>query len=345
MAVNFGNKYDRFYVALGLPIKEDCHTIDYEAFRSLVRYFLTDDFIGIGGGLIVNPEAGEIFTMTREEKRKIMAIAAEENNGKVPMFCGVINADPYYLGDEAKDAMAEGADGIFVMPPMGCLDVTTGWDVRGFPEVFTSNCGIIADAVGDVPFIIHGAGPRDPVYGLSYPPDTVDFILDHFPNIVGWKMMYNFRAIKDVGFHIREREKQGKPHVGLLQSSAHHFYEDYFYDLLDGSVSCFWNYSKEPNIELITALRAGNYGEAKKFWLEKGLYNLHNYVGRSHARLHTVFKVAAWLKGLYPTPYLRLPMILPLKSEIDDLRVLLTAAGQPVISEDRIMAVYNKLPR
>jgi dihydrodipicolinate synthase/N-acetylneuraminate lyase len=346
MTVNFGRKYDRYYVALGLPVKDDCYTIDYEAYRKLVRYFLTDDFVGIGGALIINPEAGEVFTMSREEKRKLVAIAAEENNHKVPIFAGAINADPHCLGDEAKDAIAEGADGIFVMPPMGCLDVTIGWDVRAFPEVFTENCAVIANAVGDsIPLIIHGAGPKDPVYGLSYPTETVDFILDRFPGIIGWKMMYNFKAIKDVGFHIRNREKQGKPHIALLQSSAHHFYEDYFYDLIDGTVSCFWNYSKEPNVEFFTALRRGDIPEAKKIWLEKGLYELHNYVGRTHARLHTVFKVAAWLKGLYPTPYLRPPMILPIKREIDELKVLLKAAGQPLISEDKIREVYNKLPR
>ena len=71
-------------MALGRPSKRDCHEIDYDAFRSLVRHFLTDDFVDVGGGLIVNPEAGEVFTLTRDEKKKLVAIAAEENSGKVP---------------------------------------------------------------------------------------------------------------------------------------------------------------------------------------------------------------------------------------------------------------------
>lgn len=341
----YGNKYDRFYVALGLPIKEDCYTIDYDAFRQLVRYFLTDDFVNFGGSMIVNPEAGEIFTLSRDEKRKLMNIAAEETNGKVPLICGVTNSDPHYLGDEAKDAIAEGADGLFVMPPMGCLDVTLGWDVRSFPEVYTNVCANLFDAVGDVPFIAHGAGPRDPVYGLSYPIEVVDRICDEFPNVVGWKMMYNFKALKDVAFHLREREKNGKGHIGILQSSGHHFYENMLYDIMDGTVSCFWNYSKEPNIAMLTKLREGDVAGAKKIWLDGGLFNLHNRVGFSHSRLHTTFKIAAWLKGLYPTPYLRPPMIYPLKSEIIELRQALIDAGQPVISDDKIQEVMNKLPR
>lgn len=344
MSVNYGNKYDRFYVALGLPIKEDCYEIDYDAFRKLVRYFLTDDFVGIGGGLIVNPEAGEIFTMTRDEKKKIMAIAAEETNGKIPIFCGVSNSRPTDAALEAKDAIDEGADGIFVMPPIGCLDVTLGWNVRKYPEVFINTCNNIRDAV-DVPFIAHGAGPKDPVYGLSYPIETVDQILDAVPNIVGWKMMYNFKALKDVAFHLREREAQTGRHVGLLQSSAHLFLEAGLYDILDGSVSCFWNYSKEPNVALIKAIKENRMDDAKKIFLDDGLFQLHNTVGRDHSRLHTLFKVAAWLKGLYPTPYLRAPMILPMKSEIVELKAALERAGQPVISDAEIEKVYNKLPR
>ena len=40
--------------------------------------------------------------------------------------------------------------------------------MRRFPEVYSNVCKAIADKV-DVPFIAHGAGPKDPVYGLVVP--------------------------------------------------------------------------------------------------------------------------------------------------------------------------------
>ncbi len=345
MSTNYGNQFDRYYVALGLPVKEDCYTIDYEAYRELIRYFLTDDFVQMGGSIIVNPEAGEIFTMSRDEKKKLLSIAVEEAQGKVPLFCGISNADGSKVGQDAKDAMAEGAAGLFVMPPIGCLDVTLGWDVRAFPEVFGNVFSRIEDAVGDVPFIAHGAGPKDPVYGLSYPIEVVDWLLEKHPTIIGWKMMYNFKALKDVAFFLRAREKKGLGHVGILQSSAHHYLESYEYGILDGTVSCFWNYSKEPNIKFFNALKEGRTEDAKKIWIEGGLFNLHNMVGKSHARLHTTFKVSAWLRGLYPTPYLRPPMIAPLKSELINLRKALIDAGLNVISDEEFNKVYDVLPR
>lgn len=344
MEHNYGTQYDRYYVALGLPIKKDCHEIDYDAFRNLVRHFLTDDFVGVGGGLIVNPEAGEVFTLTRDEKKKLVAIAAEENSGKVPLFSGACATDTRQTALEAKDAIDEGADGIFVMPPIGCLDVTLGWDVRRFPEVYSNVCKAIADKV-DVPFIAHGAGPKDPVYGLSYPIETLDAILDEVPNLVGWKMMYNYKALRDVAYHLREREARTGRHVGILQASAHLYLESALMGIMDGSVSCFWNYAKEPNVALLNAIGEKRWEDARRIYVDEGLFQLHNAVGKSHSRLHTTFKVAAWLTGLYPTPFLRAPMILPLKAEVMELKAALERAGRPVIPEEEIMKVYNKLPR
>lgn len=335
--------FDRFYVALGLPFKDDCRTIDYENFRSVVRYFLTDDFIDLGGSLIVNAEAGELFTLTREEKKRLTVIVAEEVNGRVPFFCGASNVDPCLLSGEVKDAMAEGAAGIFVMPPIGSIDITHAWNVRAFPEVYGNICRTIRDAIGDVPFICHGSGPRDPYYGVSFPIEVVDQLLDENPNIVGWKMMYNFGALKNVCLHLRRREADGKGHVGLLHASAHMFYENFYYGFLDGSVSCFWNYSKEKNIALISALRAGEHEQARQIWLDKGLFQLHNEVGNN--RLHTNFKVAAWLKGLYDTPYVRAPMVNATRKEISNLRSAMLNAGETIISDDKIEEVCRKLSR
>lgn len=340
----FGNTYDRFYVALGLPIKEDCYEIDFEAFRKLVRYFLTDDFVGIGGSMIVLPEAGEIFTLSRDEKQKVIAIAAEENNGKVPMFVGASSNNTRETARDAKMAVDEGATGIFVMPPMGCQDVTLVWDVRKYPEVYINICKSIMEAV-DVPLIAHGAGPKDPEYGLSYPIEVLDRLLEEVPNMIGWKMMYNYQALKEVAFHLRDIEKKTGRHLGILPAGAYNFFECLSYDIMDGSVSCFWNYAKEPNIALISAMKAGKFEEAKKLWLDGGLFMLHNMVGRPSSRLHTRFKVASWLRGLYPTPFLRAPMIPPLKEEVVALRQALINANLYVISDEEIQKVYNKLPR
>jgi len=50
--------------------------------------FSQPKFVDAGGAIIVNPEAGEIFYRTREEKRKIVEVAVDEIKGKVPVFSG-----------------------------------------------------------------------------------------------------------------------------------------------------------------------------------------------------------------------------------------------------------------
>lgn len=334
-------EFDRFYVALGLPIKEDGYTIDYDNYREVVRYFATDDFFDFGGSFIVNAEAGELFTLTRKEKSRLSNIVAEEVNGRAPFFCGACNSNPHDMQDELRDAIKDGAAGIFVMPSIGSIDVTHAWNVRAFPQAYGNVCRNVIDTLGEVPMICHGSGPKDPYYGVSFPIEVIDYLLDNYPSIVGWKMMYNFKPLKEVCGHLRQREADGKGHVALLQASAHMFYEDFFYDFLDGTVSCFWNYAKEKTMALITNLKQGNYEEAKKIWLDGKLFNLHNLVGNN--RLHTNFKVACWMKGLYKTPFARAPMVNATKKELLVFRDAMIATGDYVLSDEEFTKVYNQM--
>jgi len=63
--------------------------VDEQAYRRFIRYFLKNEkFVRMGGGLCINPEAGEIFYLTRQEKRRVLEIAMEEAHGKVPILAG-----------------------------------------------------------------------------------------------------------------------------------------------------------------------------------------------------------------------------------------------------------------
>jgi 4-hydroxy-tetrahydrodipicolinate synthase len=79
---------DHLYVACLLPF--DRHLkIDEAAYRRFLQYFLKNEkFVKAGGGLCINPEAGEIFYLTRQEKRRVLEIAMEEVHGKVPIIAG-----------------------------------------------------------------------------------------------------------------------------------------------------------------------------------------------------------------------------------------------------------------
>ena len=61
---------DHLYVAVLLPFDQQMK-IDEPAYRRYLQYFLKNEkFVRMGGGLCINPEAGEIFYLTRQEKRR-----------------------------------------------------------------------------------------------------------------------------------------------------------------------------------------------------------------------------------------------------------------------------------
>ena len=95
---------ERLYCAVALPYKPGTYDIDQDALRKFLRYFMQPKFVDAGGGIVINPEAGEVFYLSREEKRRNVEIAVEECGGKVPVFAGVIAPT---TKDTVQDARAE----------------------------------------------------------------------------------------------------------------------------------------------------------------------------------------------------------------------------------------------
>lgn len=124
----------RRYVAVLLPFDKS-FKIDEQAYRRYVRYFADDPRFAGEGGLCINPEAGEIFYLSREEKRRVLEIAMEEAHGKLPIIAGTWALTTEETVETAKDCKALGVDGIFVTPPGGAQDVTSCWDADGYPEI------------------------------------------------------------------------------------------------------------------------------------------------------------------------------------------------------------------
>lgn len=344
---NYGKTFDKYYVALGTPLCDDAYTIDYQAFRRHVKHF-TDcqDFIDIGGAIIVLPEAGEIFTFTREEKKELIKIAIEEGKGKLPVFAGVSSFSTRATVDEAKDAQEIGVDGLFIMPPGGSIDLTSALNKEKNPYAFLNLAKAIAKEV-DLPFIAHAAGANDPVFGSGYPVSATKKIIQECPNFIGWKMMYAHGPYISVAQTLRAHEEQGGQHVGVLCAGAQLYFDMMNNDLIDGAVSCHWNYSRDINIKLIKAYQAHDFDAMKHVWIDEGLRELHNAVGFGSEygfRLHTSFKVVTWLKGLIPNPYVREPMVQAFKQEVLYFRDVLRRNNMDCISDDEINKVLEKLP-
>lgn len=314
---------DHRYVALLLPY-DDNLKIDEQAYRRFIRYFLKDPRFVMHGGLCVNPEAGEIFYLTRQEKRRVLEIAMEEANGKVPIIAGTWAITTDEMVETARDAKAMGVDGIFVTSPGGAQDVTSCWDADKYPEIWGDQIKAQDRAV-DLPIVTHPVGGARPPFYPGLPLGATLSLCREIPNIVGWKMTYTYE-----GFRLIARGLRSLPrHVAIMGALASNFHEYRATGYFDGTLSGFWNFALEPMLEHLDAWDKNDVVRATQIW-NSGLAELHGYIA-DMGRLHIRYKTATWLRGLIPSPFMRPPMPQPKQEEIETIYRLLKNLGLSVI--------------
>src|SRR5450756_2205530 len=173
----------RRYVAVLLPFDKSMK-VDERAYREYIRYFADDKAFVQQGGLCINPEAGEIFYMTRAEKRRVLEIAMEEAHGKLPVIAGTWALTTEETVETAKDCKALGVDGIFVTPPGGAQDVTSCWDADNYPEIWLDQI-IAQDRAVDLPIVTHPVGGAKPPFHPGLPLEATLKLCREVENIVG----------------------------------------------------------------------------------------------------------------------------------------------------------------
>jgi 4-hydroxy-tetrahydrodipicolinate synthase len=331
---------DRRYVAVLLPLTESLQ-IDEPAYRRFIQYFLREPRFLETGGLCINPEAGQIFYLTREEKRRVLEIAMEEAHGKVPIFAGTWALTTEETVATARDAKSLGIDGIFVTPPGGAQDVTSCWDADMYPEVWGDMIKAQDRAV-DLPIITHPVSGSRPPFAPGLPLNATLQLCREIPNIAGWKMTYAYyEGFRIIANGLRSLDR----HVAVLGALGSRFHEYNATGLFDGTLSGFWNFAFEPMLDHLDAWNRGDVKAAAKIW-NGGLVQLHEYIA-DMGRLHTRYQTATWLRGLIPNPLMRPPMPLPLQIEIDTIYDLLQKAGLSVIdkSETKLSALQSRETR
>lgn len=338
--VDYGKKYDRLYVAIVTPHKDGTYEPDEAQMRQWLQYFMQPQYLEAGIGIIINPEAGEVFYLNREEKRKNIEIAMEVVNGRVPIFAGACCPTTADTVQDAIDAKNAGVDGIFVMPPMGAIDITTAWNAVEYPEVWLDVLKALQEGVGDMPFICHPTANPHIRWGEGLPVEVAVRSCQEIENIVGWKMTYNYTGFRIVSRALRALDR----HVAILGAPAINFHENLASDCFDGTVSGSWNYVPESMLEHILAWRREDLKEARRIW-DSGLAEIQEFVYSDFSRLHIRYKTATWVRGFISNPFMRPPMPKPRKAEVETFVKLFNKADLSVIDDEKIKAVMDSLPR
>jgi dihydrodipicolinate synthase/N-acetylneuraminate lyase len=328
-------EYDKMFVASVTPYKPGTEDVDEVAFRNYMRYWAQPKFIDAGGAMLVSPEAGEAFYLTQDEKLELAEIALEELGDKTIVFSGVMQTTTRACIEEARALKRLGVHGLFLMPPIGTIDVVAAWDSQKNPEVWIDQLREIADAV-NLPVIIHPTGGKFFALPLESGIKTVDAV----PQIVGYKMI-----TEDFNAMARALRAYTKRHVGILPAGAGNMHPAIQNGWFDGTVSGSWNYAMEKTVDAIVAARdEKDMAKAERLWSD-GLLALHRTVSNSEKgyRLHSAYKLCTWMRGLIPSPFLRAPQRRLPVEQLVELRDALKAAHYDVISDAAMRKAYPEL--
>src|SRR5438552_17398237 len=137
-------KFSAVMPANVLPFKADL-SIDEPAYRKHLRWLA--DARGVTG-IVANGHAAEVSSLSREERRRALAIAQDEVGTRCPVVAGVYSDGTQEAVALAADAKAEGAAGVLVFPPTLFM-----WGAQEKPEVVLLLFSVIA-AKADLPIIV-----------------------------------------------------------------------------------------------------------------------------------------------------------------------------------------------
>src|SRR5437667_5385101 len=127
-----------------LPFTADLE-IDEPAYRSHLRWLA--DTRGVAG-IVANGHAAEVSSMTRDERRRALAIALDEVGDRCPIVAGVYSDSTREAVELARDAGAGGAAGVLVFPPTLFM-----WGAQIKPDMALRHFSEIA-AGADVPIAV-----------------------------------------------------------------------------------------------------------------------------------------------------------------------------------------------
>ena len=156
-------------VALITPFRQD-KSVNYEEMATLIEYQIA----GGTDAIIVCGTTGEPATMTEEERLSVIAFAAKQVKGRVPVIAGSGGNCTKSAVEFSKKAQDLGVDGLLVVTPY--YNKATQ---KGLYEHYR----MIAEAV-DLPIIMYNVQSRT---GVNLLPETAAALGKEFANIVAVK--------------------------------------------------------------------------------------------------------------------------------------------------------------
>jgi 4-hydroxy-tetrahydrodipicolinate synthase len=174
----------------------------------LARHFQSIAAVDGIVGVLCSGHAGENYLLSREDRRRVTAIAAETIGDRAIIVSGVVSESPAEAQLHASDAQAAGADAVLVFPPFS-------WALSQDDAMALRHHRMIAEAAA-MPMVLYQAGMRAGTW--AYKPDVLA-ALAQLPGVVAVKEGSWETAAYDAN---RRLLRQVAPHVECMASGDEH---------------------------------------------------------------------------------------------------------------------------
>lgn len=291
-----------------LPFKADL-SIDEPAYRRHLRWLA--DTPGVTG-IVANGHAAEVSSLSREERKRALAIALDEIAGQCPVIAGVYADGTQEAVELARDAGALGASGVLVFPPTLFM-----WGAQVKPDMAVRHFSEIAEKA-DLPIVVFEYPPAS---GIGYAPETLAR-LAQIPQVAGVKDWSN--DIVAFEANLRALRATGRP-VAMLSSFTMSLMASFLLGA-DGAISGMGSVAADLQAELFEACAKGDLEGARR--VNDRLDPLVRvFYAPPFVDMHNRMKEALVLLGRIPAAHVRPPLTPVSDVERGSIGRALAAAG------------------
>lgn len=225
--------------------------IDEDGLRRYIRWLLAFDGLK---ALAVNMDTGEGPALTREERRGVLEVYADEVAGRLPVLAGIGAPSTAAAVEMALDARGTGASGLVVFPH----PVFVGEPLA--PEIPYEYHRAIAEASG-LPMVLFQLQPA--LAGVIFSRETL-LRLASIPNVVAIKEA-SFDAVRFVETVRILRESPRR--IQVLTGNDNFILESFLLGA-NGALIGFGTLAVAEQIEMIDRLRSGDLAGARRIYDE-----------------------------------------------------------------------------
>lgn len=291
-----------------LPFKPD-FSIDEKSYRRHLAWL--SNVPGVTG-IVCNGHAAEVSSLTRDERRRAIAIAADEVGDKVPLVSGIYTESTFEAIELAKDSKKEGASGLLIFPPSLFM-----FGAQDHPNMVYRYYEDIANAV-DLPMV---AFQYPPANGVGYHTETL-LKLTEIEQVVAIKEWSNDILLFEK--NLRAIKATNRP-VAILSSFTMSLFSSFVLGA-DGAISGMGSVVADRQVELFKYVKEGDLEEGKR--LNDRLAPLVNaFYDPPFVDMHNRMKEALAILGRIDTATVRPPLQPISPKEREKIRVALDAAG------------------